>query len=276
MNQTIASERTGAGRHRTRLALFLAPAAVTLVLGSVLAFYRDFHWERMNLPLLAGSIAATAAVLAWSSRRTSPARLAAAAVVAAAIAWLAEFAGLKWGFLFGDDYEYHQALQPVLAGVPLFVLMSWFVIAQTGVNLVADRPAARSLLSAGLLGGLFVAAHAVLLDPLAVSVDAWQWLDGGRWFGTPVGNLAGWWVVGSALCLTTAGIQQRHRIPRRAHPAMDVALAATYFALMITATVAAHHRLGSSLPGIIALAITAPYWLRWLAARRTSRERALA
>jgi putative membrane protein len=226
----------------------------------------------MNRPLLIGSVAAVLAVWAWSATRVSVGRLLATFAAMSAVGWLAEFAGMRWGVPFGQAYRYHDALTPTVAGVPLFVPLAWFVIAQTAVNLSAERPGRRPLLTTALLGGLFVGAHRLLLDPLAVSADAWQWSRGGAWFTTPWSNVAGWLLVGCALCGVGGWLTAGRSRAGSPAPRLEASCLLMYLALMTAATLSAWHRLGSVLPGVVALAVAGPYWWRLLSRRSIAGE----
>jgi putative membrane protein len=43
--------------------------------------------------------------------------------------------------------------------------------------------------------GLVVVAIDLLMEPLHVMARNWTWLDGGPYYGIPVGNFVGWFVV---------------------------------------------------------------------------------
>jgi putative membrane protein len=53
-----------------------------------------------------------------------------------------------------------------------------------------------------LLDGFFVVAIDLFMDPLEVKAGAWRWLDGGTYYGIPIGNFVGWFLV----TITVTGI----------------------------------------------------------------------
>jgi putative membrane protein len=46
-----------------------------------------------------------------------------------------------------------------------------------------------------LLDGLVVVALDLFMDPIAVKSGDWTWLEGGPYFGIPIGNFIGWFFV---------------------------------------------------------------------------------
>jgi uncharacterized membrane protein len=247
--------------------LALISAGAPVLLGPFFVTDAEVQWAAMNGPLLIGSTAATVAVLIWSAGRVSAASLARAAVAMGGLAWAAEFSGMRWDIPFGAGYGYHPALHPTVAGVPVAMIMGWFVIAQSAVNLVSGWPGRRSLIHAAAFGSVFVAAHSLLLDPLAISMDAWGWRVDGSWYGTPWSNHAGWLVVGFGLCLTGFALQQPLAAAWARRSRLEAIFLVSTAALLVTATVAAERRLESLVPGALTMAITAPYWWLWWVGR---------
>src|SRR5262249_61473554 len=66
---------------------------------------------------------------------------------------------------------------------------------------LAGRPVSRVKLAA--VSGLLMMALDVVIDPLAVRGDRWflghifYYPEGGPYFGVPLTNFAGWWIVGA-------------------------------------------------------------------------------
>src|SRR5262249_61764865 len=69
---------------------------------------------------------------------------------------------------------------------------------------LAGRPVSRVKLAA--VSGLLMMALDVVIDPLAVRGDRWflghifYYPEGGPYFGVPLTNFAGWWIVGALGC----------------------------------------------------------------------------
>ncbi len=117
-----------------------------------------------------------------------------------------EYIGLTYGTFFGGPYIYK--MQPGLFGVPWYVICYWAVFIYTGYALtnsflywlIKDKPSrhGRSILLiilCILADGYFVTAIDLFMDPVSVHAGNWIWVEGGQYFGIPVGNFVGWFIV---------------------------------------------------------------------------------
>lgn len=120
--------------------------------------------------------------------------------------WAAEAISLHYGTIFGGDYIYPA--QPGILGVPLTIITYWAVFIYTGYWLVTTfrywlgktkpRYKQNNLKTLGLLvvaDGLAVTAIDLFMDPVSVRAGSWAWVDGGPYFGVPIGNFVGWFAV---------------------------------------------------------------------------------
>jgi uncharacterized membrane protein len=120
--------------------------------------------------------------------------------------WAAEAISLHYGTLFGGDYTYPS--QASLFGVPLTIVTYWAVFIYIGYWLVTSflywfgkKKPSRQRGSLPLLGllvvadGLAVTAIDLFMDPISVKAGPWNWVDGGPYFGVPIGNFVGWFCV---------------------------------------------------------------------------------
>lgn len=124
------------------------------------------------------------------------------------LAWVAEFSSTRVGIPFGL-YHYTGATRGqelYVANVPFmdslsftFLAYASFALARAGLP---SRWSGRGRL-AGLTGALMMLLD-VVIDPLAVRGDRWflgplfTYAEPGVYFGVPLANFAGWWLVGSA------------------------------------------------------------------------------
>ena len=256
----------------------------TLVLAVPFVAQPIIDWPRMNAAMGIGTALLAGAMLCCLALNFSPWQAAAWFVLAAGIGWLIEFAGLGWGWPFGEHYAYHPAFAPTLGGgVPLFIPLAWFVLSCTPVVLLrgvsvrdaGGRWRCRRLLVKSALGATCLLGWDLVLDPLAVSTGAWTWRDSGGYFGIPYPNLAGWWVVGAAICLAGFVIEPRRTSPRPTRPGLDRVWAAANVAFLTLAAVATYNRLGSLLPWGLSMAVLGPFWAGWFASNaRPSRSQA--
>lgn len=117
-----------------------------------------------------------------------------------------EYMGLTYGTVFGGYYVYKS--QFTLFHVPLSVIAYWGVFIYIGYCLVnsflywvqKDKPNTRQtnawlLPLLVLLDGVVVVAIDLFMDPLQVKMGSWQWLSEGPYFGIPIGNFIGWFMV---------------------------------------------------------------------------------
>jgi uncharacterized membrane protein len=139
------------------------------------------------------------------------------------VAWLAELSSIHNGIPFGYYYYIETTKEKELwvMGVPFmdsmsFVFLAW---ASYSMALMAVSPVVRSdttfyLLEtkrirysweARLLGALFFVLLDVIIDPVALRGSRWflgqiyGYLEPGLYFGVPIANFVGWFVVGIVL-----------------------------------------------------------------------------
>lgn len=123
------------------------------------------------------------------------------------VGFIAEVVSVKYGTVFGSPYRY-RAFSWMFFGVPALVPIYWAVFIYTGYTLVSsflfwigsDKPNRKQGNAVLLpilifLDGLVVTAIDVFMDPLQVKAGNWVWLEEGPFFGVPIGNFVGWFLV---------------------------------------------------------------------------------
>jgi len=123
------------------------------------------------------------------------------------LAWLAEFASTRVGVPFGL-YHYTGATvgqELYIANVPFMDSLSFTFLAYAALCLarvtLAGRAVSRATLA--IVSGLLMMLLDVVIDPLAVRGDRWflgrifYYPEGGAYFGVPLTNFLGWWIVGA-------------------------------------------------------------------------------
>jgi uncharacterized membrane protein len=144
-------------------------------------------------------ILGAAAVLAFGTVLAGSRAMIIFFTVSVTLSLLFEFTGTSFGWPFGN-YEYTDALQPQVIGVPVLVPLAWFAMALPArevAHAVLGKHAQWYLRMA--LGAFALMAWDVFLDPQMVGEGYWQWPDGGWYRGIPLSNFAGW--LGSAAVL---------------------------------------------------------------------------
>lgn len=135
----------------------------------------------------------------WGAVRTARAFF-----IAGLFTWAAEAIGSKTGFPFGI-YDYTDALQPQVVGVPLLIPLAWFmmlpcawVIAQVIAAPWQGRVYYPAVYAA--ITGAAITAWDFFLDPQMVEWGFWRWSPNnpdtlGSYFGIPWANFAGWFLT---------------------------------------------------------------------------------
>lgn len=147
-----------------------------------------------------------AAVAGWGWRRT-----AVFTPLAAALAFLAEFASTRVGIPFGL-YHYTgvtRGRELYLANVPLFDPLSFTFLAWASLGLarllLARWRGWGARVGPAMLAGLLMMWLDVVIDPLAVRGERWflgrifYYPEPGWYFGVPVANFVGWAALGAAI-----------------------------------------------------------------------------
>jgi putative membrane protein len=158
------------------------------------------------------------------------------------LAWLSEYSSIHTGLPYGL-YRYHPhtvGRELWLAGVPFFDSLSYTFLAYTSLCLALRRLGPRHTLAAAtLLGGLFMLLQDVVIDPVAVRGSRWflgdlfDYPGGGVYFGVPLSNFAGWFLVGSAICAVYLGLERLLALPPPPRPRRHFASGMVlYFAIM--------------------------------------------
>lgn len=126
---------------------------------------------------------------------------------------LSELIGVKFGWIFGN-YYYNLVLTPfnLFGLVPLATPISWAIIiymSYTITNIILfgfgskkpdikwNRPVYTLLLIVLLscIDGLIATNMDMMIDPVSVSGAGWFWIGGGPYFGIPISNFIGWFLV---------------------------------------------------------------------------------
>ena len=159
------------------------------------------------------------AALAWAWERVG-ARAFLLAALAFGIGLGVEVLGSRTGFPFGR-YSYDPP-GPTLLGVPLLVPLGWWWITAAAVALTGGR---------ALLVGAMMVALDFGMEPLMTARGFWSWgAQGGAYYGVPLSNFVGWFVVGSLLGALIARLA-----PELARPPAGWAWAYRIEALMLPA-----------------------------------------
>ncbi|UCG65995.1 MAG: carotenoid biosynthesis protein [Deltaproteobacteria bacterium] len=115
------------------------------------------------------------------------------------IGLVVEIVGVRLGFPFGR-YVYTQELQPLVLGVPIAIGCAWLVLFAYVKQMLhfGGIPAPWQY----LCGASWMVSLDLLIDPLASGpLGYWIWEEKGWYYGVPLTNFLGWFVVSLALFL---------------------------------------------------------------------------
>lgn len=107
--------------------------------------------------------------------------------------YTAEWIGIHTGILFGD-YVYGPTLGLHLFDVPLMIGVNWFLLVY-GAGVLMQRTRLKSAILRVLLGAAILVVLDVLIEPVAIRFDYWQWADN----YIPLKNYVCWFFVAAAM-----------------------------------------------------------------------------
>lgn len=118
-------------------------------------------------------------------------------ILAGLIGFAAEVLGVQYGWLFGQ-YRYTKVLAPNWLGTPVVMICAWFILIGYVKQMLL-----RFHLSTWLeviLGATWMTVIDLLIDPLAAHpFKFWNWIEAGSYYGIPLRNFVGWFVVSAAI-----------------------------------------------------------------------------
>lgn len=110
--------------------------------------------------------------------------------------FLIEWVGIETGSIFGA-YHYGETLGLKFLEVPLIIGINWAVLVFSTSAFVAGLSIPSWLKS--VIAATFMVMYDILLEPVAVRFDFWQW-EGGL---IPVQNYIAWWVISFIFLIPT-------------------------------------------------------------------------
>ncbi len=104
--------------------------------------------------------------------------------------WTAEWMGVSTGLIFGN-YQYGGVLGPKVQGTPLMIGINWLLLSYCTASFLTLIGLTHNRLINTLLGAFILTSIDVLIEPVAMALDFWQW-DLGE---VPLQNYVGWFVI---------------------------------------------------------------------------------
>ena len=246
----------------------VACAAITLMLGMPFCHAEFSLWPHMGSLILAGvvflAVGAFSHAAAVTSRRDALLLL----LLCCSISFLLEWIGTHGRFPFMGPYSYHPELGPMLGGrIPLFIPLAWFILATAPLVLLRSFPvradtrlSIRRLCLKTAACALCLTGFDLFLDPVCVEAGLWHWPEPGSYWGTPIANFFGWFLVG---CLIYGPYFTLERHMPKPDRSADKTLAIVAASLVLFALTLTTHWLNSVGPALFAATVLAPFWLIW-------------
>ena len=169
-------------------------------------------------------------------------------IAAFIFALFSESVGVKYGLIFGH-YYYNPALTPFFFGlVPVMNVISWLPIiymSYTFANMILNgfgspKPNIKQnksymlillvLLSA--ISGLVATNLDMLVDPVVVSTQGWFWIGGGPYFGVPISNFIGWFMV-TFVCTFLFRLYESFKINNKTHSINSLLMSSSIIVLYL-------------------------------------------
>ncbi|WP_245802898.1 carotenoid biosynthesis protein [Cyclobacterium lianum] len=110
------------------------------------------------------------------------------ALFAFTVGMVSEIIGVKTGLIFGE-YNYGPVLGPRLMGVPLIIGLNWFLLVYLTGGILHGW--IKSDFLAGAASSLLMVVMDLILEPVAVALDFWEWERN----DIPLSNFAGWFFI---------------------------------------------------------------------------------
>lgn len=123
--------------------------------------------------------------------------------VSMVIAYVLEEIGVHTGIVFGR-YYFTPLMGPKLDVIPIVIFCGWVVliyISWVVTNLLIDgspmpnRHTSYMIIFKAVVGALVITTFDLIADPIGAENGWWVWLDGGSYFGVPIQNYVGWFIV---------------------------------------------------------------------------------
>ena len=109
------------------------------------------------------------------------------------LGFCAELAGVWTGYPFGA-YQYTSQLAPSLLDVPLVMVAAWLILLAYVRDML--RPLQLSRVVEVVIASAWMTAIDLVIDPLAAGpLNYWQWDHDGWYYGIPMTNFVGWYVI---------------------------------------------------------------------------------
>tara|TARA_Y100000748_G_C15442044_1_gene467585 strand:- start:570 stop:1238 length:669 start_codon:yes stop_codon:yes gene_type:complete len=107
--------------------------------------------------------------------------------------FIAEILGSKYHIPFGE-YYYTAELGKAIMDVPFSLFSAWIIISTFVIQILTYSSVSTRLW--WILGPILMIMIDLIIEPISTGpMNAWVWIDQGFYYGVPISNFFGWFVV---------------------------------------------------------------------------------
>ncbi|WP_137285499.1 carotenoid biosynthesis protein [Halorussus salinisoli] len=117
----------------------------------------------------------------------------------------------KLVILYFQNYTYPAAKMLDFAGIPIAIGFGWSAVIYGGYTTARAFGLGRRYLP--VFAGLYAVHLDLAMDAIAIRVPFWEWTPPGAWFGVPLGNFLGWYLVALFFTFTYQWVSARTDVP---------------------------------------------------------------
>lgn len=247
---------------RYKLTSTLYTLVILAILYAVLTITLDADWQPLLMPL--ATLLAYTFAMDHSRQNLGWRRTWLLLGLTTGISLLFESIGVATGWIYGE-YSYTTHLGPRFLGlVPWIIPPAWFmvvypslVIALRLVSMVDHILVWRALVAG--CGAVVMTAWDLVLDPLMVASNHWNWHTPGAYFGIPLQNYAGWWLTSFVIMFAFLSLSRFTPDDRALIESTFERQAILVYAILGMSTVATALRLGLDGPALVGLFAMTPW-----------------
>lgn len=104
------------------------------------------------------------------------------------VTFLLEYAGVHSGAIFGH-YHYGDTMLLQVGNVPVVIALNWMILILATYTIVFEW--IKSPVLTPFLSSLLIVLFDIILEPVAIKLDYWQWQDG----EIPLRNYIAWYLI---------------------------------------------------------------------------------
>ncbi len=178
--------------YKSKKFLFYLLTILLFFSGLVLANVEIISYEYSGVATLVLLLSSSIPVYYGLSKMTSSKKTLYMITILSILAYLIEYVGLTTGFPYGDFYYSKLAGPKIFNTLPVLVAFAWPPLVIGSYFLFHNKE--RFLRD--IRPVIFLVALDLVIDPGAVEIGLWGWLEGGWYYNVPLLNYFGWFISG--------------------------------------------------------------------------------